>query len=162
MTVKKADKLIDRYVKEFHADVTRRDVRKEMMCDLGLISMGLDFIRKSDVPTEYVRVVHEEDLTPVQIGFEAWLTATFPGIMPGDMSAPPPPPVQTTVVENSLTVEHFSAILFQMHKAKAETATAKAETATAKAEAEKARAALTLVFAELILALIALILAPCL
>jgi hypothetical protein len=97
MTMKKADKLIDRYVKEFHADVTRRDVRKEMMCDLGLISMGLDFIRKSDVPTEYVRVVHEEDLTPVQIGFETWLAATFPGIM-----SPPPPPARAAAVERPL------------------------------------------------------------
>jgi hypothetical protein len=97
MTMKKADKLIDRYVKEFHADVTRRDVRKEMMRDLGAISMGLDFTRKSDVPTEYVRLVHEEDLTPVQIGFEAWLTATFPGIM-----STPPPPARATAVERPL------------------------------------------------------------
>jgi hypothetical protein len=97
MTMKKADKLIDRYVKEFHADVTRRDVRKEMMRDLGAISMGLYFPRRSDVPTEYVRVVHEEDLTPVQIGFETWLAATFPGIM-----SPPPPPARVAAVERPL------------------------------------------------------------
>jgi chemotaxis protein histidine kinase CheA len=144
MTQSRANKLTDRYVREMHADATK-EARKEMSSGLGKISCGVKFPPKGDVPSSYTRLrtLHEDELTPAQLGFEAWLAATFPGIMP----APPPPPVRTAAieqhgaaaaVEQPLAIEPPPAVSNEQREAEARIA--KAKVAKMEADAEKAEA----------------------
>jgi hypothetical protein len=96
MVVKKTDKLVDQYMKERHAGATK-EVRVGMIFNVQLIASGAKFPRKSDVPDSYARVIPEDEIRPVQLDFEAWLAATFPGIM-----SVPPPPARAAAVERPL------------------------------------------------------------
>jgi hypothetical protein len=107
---------------------------------LAKIGEGVEFPRGSDVPCSYTRpvVLHEEDMTPWLLGYEAWVMERVVSVSPPAQAAAIEQHGAAAAVERSLAIEPPPVVSTEQREAEARIA--KAKVAKMEADAEKAEA----------------------